>query len=223
MTVYSDNLAKEYINKRENYRSTDKEVFSYLDTLDIKGKRVLDFGCGDGMYAKEFLDRGAQEVVGIDENPTMIAIANQKYGSLGNTKFLVADGNNLPFEDNSFDLVFAYFVLHYFTDTLKPLKEIYRVLTPEGYFIATIGAHDVSSSSNIPLNIEVPIRLGRGENTVLVYNLLKSHTLIEEDLKNTKFKIEFYNSIPNPNAQMDKSHPYIDKIKFMTMFAAARK
>lgn len=223
MALYSNQLAQDYAEKRHNFRSTDEVVFSHIEKIGVTNKRILDFGCGDGVYVQEFLKRGASEIVGIDESAKMIEIANKKFNHLENTKFLVADGNNLPFENDVFDIVFANFVLHHFIDTLKPLKEIFRVLKRGGYFIATLGAYDIPENSNIPLNIAVPIRLGAGEDTVLVHNTLKSYKQVEEDLKNSGFKIEICTSINNSNARMDESHPYKDKVKLLTMFVIAKK
>ena len=50
MAFYSDQLAEEYVEKRKGYQATDKEVFSYIDQISLEGKKVLDFGCGDGVH-----------------------------------------------------------------------------------------------------------------------------------------------------------------------------
>jgi len=223
MALYSDQLAQDYAEKRHNYRATDTIVFSHIDKIGVADKKILDFGCGDGVYVQEFLNREAAEVVGIDESEKMIEMANEKYGSLKSTRFQVADGNNLPFENNVFDIVFTNFVLHHFVDTFKPLGEIFKVLKKNGYLIATLVVYDIPENLSIPLNIQVPIRLGAEQDTVLVHNTLKSYKQVEKDLRNANFKIETYIPINNANARMDISHPYKDKVKLMTMLIIAKK
>jgi ubiquinone/menaquinone biosynthesis C-methylase UbiE len=209
MASYSNQLAQDYAEKRHN--------------LGVSNKKVLDFGCGDGVYAQEFLNRGAVEVVGIDESRKMIEIANKKYGSLKSVKFQVADGNNLPFDDDTFDVVFANFVLHHFVDALKPFGEIFRVLKKNAHLIATLNAYDIPENLDLPLNMQVPIKLGLGQDTVLVHNTLKPYKQVEKDLKNSNFKIEMYIPIENANAHIDDSYQYKDKVKLMTMLIIAKK
>lgn len=223
MALYSEQLAQDYTEKRHNYRATDTVVFSRIDKIGIAGKKILDFGCGDGVYVQEFLNRGALEVSGIDESKKMIEIANKKYSLLKGVKFQVADGNHLPFGSEIFDIVFANFVLHHFIDTLKPFGEIYRVLKKNNYLIATINVYDIPENLDIPLNTQVPIRLGLGLDKILVHNTLKSYKQVEKDLMNSNFIIESYTQIDNANAQMDESYPFKDKVKLMTMLIIAKK
>ncbi|MDB5260658.1 MAG: Methyltransferase [Candidatus Nomurabacteria bacterium] len=220
MPLYSDELSETYAQNRANYKATDKEVFSHIERIGIKDKKVLDFGCGDGVYAEEFIKLGAREIVGIDDAPKMIELAKSKHPAI---QFIEADGNNLPFEERAFDLTFAFFVLHHFVDTLKPLKEIYRVLKKDGYLVATMGAYEIPEGLDLPLNTPAPIRLGISENTTLVTNILKSYKKVEKDLKDAGFEIDTYKSIENANARMDETHPYKDKVKLLTMLIVAKK
>lgn len=112
-------------NLRSNERKERLEIDKVIDYC-LKGgsiSNVLDIGCGSGLFAEGFFKKGLK-VTGIDLNPDMVKAA-QKYLPEGN--FYVGEAENLPFEDNSFDMVFFGVVLHEVNDYLKSLSEAYRV------------------------------------------------------------------------------------------------
>ncbi len=84
---------------------------------------VLDIGTGTGVFAEAFSQRG-KLVTGVDVNPEMLAAASH-YVPEG--IFQPAAAENLPFPDDSFDLVFMGLVLHETDDLLQALHEAYRV------------------------------------------------------------------------------------------------
>lgn len=95
--------------------------------VSVKGKTVLDIGTGTGAWAANFKKFGAERVVGLDFSPKMIKSAKQNYPE---TEFLLAHAENLmQFEDNSFDIVTASFVLHGVKEDKRALmlKEMRRV------------------------------------------------------------------------------------------------
>jgi ubiquinone/menaquinone biosynthesis C-methylase UbiE len=101
---------------------------------ELKGKRVLDAGCGPGHYARWMVEQGAQ-VVGIDLTPRMLEIARAQLGD--SVTLHRTDLNEpLPFlEDESFDIVLSALVCDYIRDWRRLFKEIHRVLRPEGVFV----------------------------------------------------------------------------------------
>lgn len=101
---------------------------------DVKGKRVLDAGCGPGLYTRELLDRGA-EVVAADVTPAMVEIAQQRIGT--GAEFHVADFSRpLTFaEDASFDVVVCPLMLDYIEDWDPVFAELFRVLRPGGHLV----------------------------------------------------------------------------------------
>jgi SAM-dependent methyltransferase len=97
---------------------------------DVAGKRILDAGCGPGLYAEELLARGA-ELVGIDASAAMVELARARLGD--RARVLQADlGERLPFADASFDLVVCALVIHHVDDREACLREFFRVLEPAG-------------------------------------------------------------------------------------------
>ena len=99
---------------------------------DFASKRLLEVGCGMGTDLLQFA-RGSAKVTGVDLTPRSIEISRQHlavYGEQG--EFAVTDGENLPFADESFDVVYSNGVLHHTPDTAGAVREIYRVLRPGG-------------------------------------------------------------------------------------------
>ncbi len=78
--------------------------------LPIGGASVLDVGCGTGQWARLFKELGATRVVGIDLSGRMLARARRSYPDIEFYKVNAVDMR--MFEDNSFDIVTASFVLH---------------------------------------------------------------------------------------------------------------
>lgn len=104
---------------------------------DVAGRRVLDLGCGAGQLSSALVDAGAT-VVGIDVSPAMIDIARSRLD--GSATFSVGDiSHPLPFDTNSFDLVVASLVMHYLKDWTPVLREVARVLKPDG--VAAFSTH----------------------------------------------------------------------------------
>jgi SAM-dependent methyltransferase len=100
----------------------------------VAGKRVLDAGCGPGVYSELLFSLGAQ-VVGIDASPRMVELAKQRLQ--GKAPIIEADlGRPLDFLDSaSFDLVVSALTLDYVMDWNSTFKEFFRVLRTPGHLV----------------------------------------------------------------------------------------
>lgn len=102
-----------------------------------RGAKVLDIGCGPGLESV-FLARQGMEVTGIDIFDEALKFA-RKLAKLFNVKikFINADALNLPFPNDTFDVVNDNFVFHHFEDHVRDqyAQEIHRVLKKNGIFI----------------------------------------------------------------------------------------
>jgi SAM-dependent methyltransferase len=109
--------------------------------------RVLDLGCGPGADSK-VLREHSDHVIGLDLSPSMTRKAQAEVPA---ASFLVADGQTLPFPDNSFDAVWMRLVLVHTPDPAATMREIARVLKPGGRVVLTEpdqGSHLVDTPHN---------------------------------------------------------------------------
>lgn len=104
---------------------------------EVAGKRILDAGCGPGVYAEWLTARGA-DVVCIDASDSMIGLAKQRLGE--KVQIIQADlGKPLDFlEDRSFDIVLCALALDYVEDWLALFRELHRVLKPGGNLVFSV-------------------------------------------------------------------------------------
>ena len=99
---------------------------------EFAGSQLLEIGCGMGTDLLQFV-RGGAKVTGIDLTLRSIDISRQHltvYGETGD--FAIADCEQLPFVNESFDVVYSNGVLHHTPDTAGAVGEIHRVLRPGG-------------------------------------------------------------------------------------------
>ncbi|HZP47934.1 MAG TPA: class I SAM-dependent methyltransferase [Vicinamibacterales bacterium] len=100
-----------------------------------RGRTVLEVGCGAGVDLARFA-RGGASVTGVDLAPSAIALARTNFEQQGlRGAFEVADGEQLPFADDTFDLVFAHGVVQYTAHPQRLVDECRRVLKPSGQAI----------------------------------------------------------------------------------------
>lgn len=102
------------------------------------GMRVLDAGCGSGLYTRLLLERGAS-VVGVDYSPQMLRLARPRIAPFAARGALVlGDAGRLMFREGAFDAALAVGLLDYVPDAAGCLAELARVTTRGGRVIVTI-------------------------------------------------------------------------------------
>lgn len=98
--------------------------------------RLLDIGCGTGLFIEKYLQAGGT-AVGIDLSGRMVERARDR---LETCSFAVGNGETLPFKDNSFDGISSLLVFSYVKNPGQMLNESFRVLRPGGAIaICTLG------------------------------------------------------------------------------------
>jgi SAM-dependent methyltransferase len=98
---------------------------------DLRGRRVLDLGCGHGMATVVLARRGAH-VTGCDLSLGYVREARRRAAANDvNVDFIVCDGERLPFGDGTFERIWGNAVLHHLEPGVAG-REIYRVLAPGG-------------------------------------------------------------------------------------------
>jgi 2-polyprenyl-6-hydroxyphenyl methylase / 3-demethylubiquinone-9 3-methyltransferase len=131
-TDYSLNLILPLMNPfRLKY---SKKIIEQYGIIPCNNK-ALEVGCGGGIFCEEIAKTGFF-TTGIDpsENSILNAAIHAKENNLS-INYTIGKGENLPFDDKSFDVVFCCDVLEHVHDLPKVVSEISRVLKPGGIFI----------------------------------------------------------------------------------------
>lgn len=157
-----NNIEKQYqtsenlntrISIHEKY-STNPQPFGdwIMSHYEIKpGDRILELGCGTGdMWKgrKTLLDGGVHLTL-TDFSSGMLETAKKNTAGFPCVDYQVADIQNIPYEDNTFDMVIANMMLYHVPDLDRGLSEVRRVLRPEGsFYCATYGEHGIMEFIN---------------------------------------------------------------------------
>lgn len=103
---------------------------------EIKGKRILDLGCGYGWHCKWLIEQGASEVIGVDSSSLMIEKA-ESINSDKNIKYLVQDISKLDVT-GTFDLILSSLVLHYIEDYPQLIESLKPRLNQNGTILFSV-------------------------------------------------------------------------------------
>lgn len=148
---YQENFAQNFEERvKEEYKKENRELKAkkivkvierYIDEnskYSLSEMKALDIGCSVG-YITAFMAPFVSEIIGTDIDEYAINIAKKNNKNISNLQYMVADSMALPFSDNTFDLVICTQVYEHVPDSTQLMKEIKRVLKPEGicYFAAT--------------------------------------------------------------------------------------
>jgi ubiquinone/menaquinone biosynthesis C-methylase UbiE len=143
--LWDENIHHGYWDSDED-QSTNREACDKLTDLviertgDVSNARVLDVGCATGLAAFRLAGTSPSvEIVGITNNRTQVNEANRgaaERGLADRVTFEYADALALPYEDGSFDVVWAFETLPHL-DRLAAMTEINRVLKPGGRAVIT--------------------------------------------------------------------------------------
>jgi ubiquinone/menaquinone biosynthesis C-methylase UbiE len=106
----------------------------FLGNENLKGKSLLDAGCGTGLFTRVAVERGG-DVTSIDIAPKLVELTQKKCPQ---AKCLVASLLELPFADSSFDYVFSSDVIEHTNDPFAATMEMIRVLKPGGKLCITV-------------------------------------------------------------------------------------
>lgn len=98
----------------------------------LKGKKVLDAGCGTGRNISTFLELGAEEVYGFDYTLEMLEFAKKRFSENPKVKLSVGDVQNLNYKDEFFDVTGCFKALAHVPNIQKAVNELARVTKKEG-------------------------------------------------------------------------------------------
>jgi len=123
-------MAAEFANSESNKSLPFSKLIDYES---LKGKKVLEIGCGMGSHSA-LISQYASELVSIDLTERAVKTTNKRFEifDIDNAKAIQVDAENMPFEDNSFDFVWSWGVIHHSANTHIIVDQIHRVLKDDG-------------------------------------------------------------------------------------------
>ena len=107
----------------------DRRLALVRSYVALEGRRILDIGCGVGTYVRKFREF-SQHVWGID-----VELDRVQAGSRDVPNLAAARGEDIPYGDATFDVVFLHEVLEHVEDDARVVREAYRVLKPGGHMV----------------------------------------------------------------------------------------
>ena len=142
MATY-DKLAKFYFERRKNRNrfdyNRDIDVPALIKMIgNVRGKTILDIGCGFGDHALKLSKQNYKKLIGFDVSSDLIKLANEQH--VPKTTFEVGDmSKKLKYQSSYFDIVCSGLAIHYNKNINFLFKEINRVLRKGGYFCFSTG------------------------------------------------------------------------------------
>ncbi|MGB1309245.1 MAG: ubiquinone/menaquinone biosynthesis methyltransferase, partial [Oceanihabitans sp.] len=141
VTKMFDNISKDYdgLNRVISFGidvSWRKKVVAMVKKT--KPKTILDIATGTGDLAINLAQCNADKIIGLDISSGMLEVGKAKVKKQqleATIEMVIGDSENLPFEENTFDAITVAFGVRNFETLEKGLKEIYRVLKPNGTFV----------------------------------------------------------------------------------------
>ena len=173
---------RDFFERYDRFRyEKEPHILKNLNRINFNGKRILEIGLGQGADAEQIVRRGAI-YSGLDLTEESVKRTRMRF-SLKDLPFEnieQASALELPFADNSFDIVFSHGVLHHIPEIRIAEKDVHRVLKPDGELIVMVYA---KWSLNYLLSITVLRRIG----LVVLYALgIKAGGIYGDHLKNAR-------------------------------------
>ena len=141
------NSAEAWIKLAPNHatRTLLLDPIMLAEAGEVSSLRVLDMGCGEGRFSRLLTERGAT-AIGVDPIRRLVEAAVEAGNETQN--YLQGVGENLPFCDQSFEMVVAYLALIDIPDYRSAIREAARVLKPKGRFLIANVSNLASSSGD---------------------------------------------------------------------------
>jgi ubiquinone/menaquinone biosynthesis C-methylase UbiE len=125
---------KSFYSKYDEFRyRTEGHILHELDAIDFRGKKTLEIGLGQGADSMQIIDRGAL-YYGIDLTEESVRRVKERFRLFDRNycEVQVANAEKIPYEDNSFDIVYSHGVIHHSPRIGLIVEEIHRILKPGG-------------------------------------------------------------------------------------------
>ena len=195
------------ISLHEKYSTNKQGWFNWLfNQIDFsKVNRLLELGCGNGkLWQENRIDLRNREIFLSDISEGMVEEVRNKLGSDFNC--IVADAEKIPFKDSYFDTIIANHVLFYLNDLNLGLKEISRVLKPNGIlYCSTYGKNHMKEITEIVQSFDSRINLSN-HSLYDIFGLENGESILKKYFYNVQ-RMDYQDSL-----EITESKPLIDYI-----------
>ena len=195
------------IRLHEKYSTNKQGWFNWLfEKIDFsKVNRLLELGCGNGkLWQENKIDLRNREVFLSDISEGMVDEVRTKLGSDFNC--IVVNAEKIPFKDAYFDTIIANHVLFYLNDLNQGLKEIDRVLKPNGvFYCSTYGKEHMKEITELVQNFDSHINLSN-HSLYDIFGLENGEAILKKYFSNVQ-RLEYPDSL-----EITESKPLIDYI-----------
>lgn len=148
-----EDFLKSYLELRkwtENANDTlEKPIIEEL-AGDVRGKSVLDLGCGTASYGAELLDRGALEYTGLEGSANMVALSLEALKNYPAGHVIHTSLEEWSFTGEAYDMAVSRLVMHYVEDIEPLFNKIYATLKAGGSFVFSVEHPVLTSSYGLP-------------------------------------------------------------------------
>ena len=195
------------ISLHEKYSTNKQGWFNWLfNQIDFsRVNRLLELGCGNGkLWQENRIDLRNREIFLSDISEGMVEEVRNKLGSDFNC--IVADAEKIPFKDKYFDTIIANHVLFYLNDLNLSLKEISRVLRPNGIlYCSTYGKNHMKEITEIVQSFDSRINLSN-YSLYDIFGLENGESILSKYFSNIQ-RMDYRDSL-----EITESKPLIDYI-----------
>jgi len=131
--AFGENTTEKFLNEKINRYKLEPYIEKFANFTEFKDKDVLEIGVGFGCDHSQIASQKPNSLIGIDLTDRAIHNTKLRFKTLGLNSTLKKDNaEKLSFEDNTFESVYSWGVLHHSPNTKKCFDEVYRVLKPGG-------------------------------------------------------------------------------------------
>jgi len=210
-----DKIAREYDKKyRSNIRNHLKRLRVLLKFIKPKkNSKILEVGVGSGLHLKEMY-KTCKNIIGIDISTKMLKEAREKTGV---KNLIVADTENMPFKDLSFDMVYTISTLHH-TDYKKSISEFSRICK-EGGKIGITEPNPLNPQQFFGALLKYSIE--KGTFKMFLANLQREFALNNLKIIAKGYAIFIPTKIKNPSKKMIKIEELLEVMPVLKYFAGS--
>jgi ubiquinone/menaquinone biosynthesis C-methylase UbiE len=114
-------------SKLSSRMATERWLQLMFGLTDLSGRSVTDIGCGDGTFTVRYWDRGSPRLMVALDPAVKAVVAGAAKRDTRPILFVAADGHNLPFASDAFDVAILQAILHHDSDPQATIREAFRV------------------------------------------------------------------------------------------------